>query len=689
MAGANSNIQISDLDFISIKNNLKNFLKSQDVLKDYNYEGSALSTLLDVLAFNTQYNAFYLNMVANEMFLDTAIRRESVVTHAKLLNYTPKSVLAPEAEIHIAFSSVLDADLTLPKNTPFLCEPIDGVNYKFVTVDDITVPTVNNVATFSNVTLKQGVLNTISFNYNPSVPNQLYTIPNSDVDTSTLLVTVQESSTNSATQIYTLADDLLSLDSSSQVYFLQESTEEQYQIYFGNGVLGKSLKDGNIIRVEYLTSKGTASEGANNFTLLNTVSGYGNYVITPVKPSQNGAEKETIDSIKFQAPKAFAAQKRAVTKEDYIVAIQNNTLGYPIGAVSVWGGEENDTPVYGQVFISLKPTGSYNFTETQKQRLVEEVIRPISVLTVNPTIVDPDYTYFQVSTNVLYDPKKTNLTTLQLSSKVKTAIQQYAANTLNTFNSTFMLGEFVNEVKDSDNSIITNEVSIKTQKKFYPKLNTSSTYKLFFGSPLERGLNNTNIMSSPGMTFLNGSTQIQNVFLEEVPATTVGVESISLMNPGYGYQTAPKVTILGDGTGATATASINAAGSITKIDITSKGSGYTSALVKIEPQSGDTTGKLGAGVAILEGRYGTLRTYYNNTSNVKTILNSNAGTIDYELGVITLNNFAPSNVNNDLGQLTITAKPTTSIISSSYNRIITLDDTDYNSIVVNVTPKTA
>ena len=691
MAGANSQIQMTDLDFNTIKNNLKTFLQSQDTLKDYNYEGSALSTLLDVLAYNTQYNAYYLNMVANEMFLDSAIQRSSVVSQAKLLNYIPKSSLSPEATIRFVVNQVSDASLTLPKFTTFMSESIDGINYNFVTTDSTTVGVSGNTAVFPLVNIKQGIPSSLSFTVDSTEnPKYKFNIPETNLDTTTLQVLVQQSSSNAAYQIFTKAENYLTLDSSSAVYFLQESLDGTYDIYFGDNILGKQLTDGNIVIVSYVVTSGTDAAGANNFVLMGTVGGYANTTITPISAATTGAVRETIDSIKYQAPKAYAAQKRAVTKEDYITAIQQNNLGYAFDAVNVWGGQENSTPVYGQVFISIKPAGAYTLTATQKQRLIVDVIKPISVMTVEPTLVDPDYTYIQITANVLYDTKKTNLTASQIQSAVQTAISNLAATNLNTFNSTFSATDFTNAIAATSNAIITNEISIKLQKKFSPNLTTPSTYTLYYGTPLLRGMFQSGITSSPSVQFrnpLNLANIIDGVYIEEVPTATGGLESVSVINPGYGYQFAPKVTILGDGTGATAEAVITNSGSIRAINVLTSGTGYTNAIVQITPDAADTTGALGAATTTLIGRYGTLRTYYNDSQNVKTVFNNNAGTVDYVDGIVTLNSFGPIQVNNDLGQLAITANPTTSIISSSYNRIITIDPYDPNAIVVNVTAK--
>ena len=693
MAGANSNIQMTDLDFNNIKNNLKTYLQAQDTLKDYNYEGSALSTLLDILAYNTQYNSFYLNQVANEMFLDTAIQRGSVVSQAKVLGYVPKSALAPSAEVNLSFTGVTDTSLTLPKFTTFMSEAIDGVNYNFVSTDSQTVNVSGGTAAFENVTLKQGIPATVSYTVN-SITNPSYTfqIPETNVDTTTISVIVQQSSSNSSSQVYTPAASYSTLTENSIVYFLQESITGTYEIYFGDGVLGKLLTDGNIVYISYIVTQGSSAAGANNFVLMDSVSGYSTYTLTPVVEASQGGTKESISSIKFQAPKSYAAQGRAVSKNDYITAIQQNLLGYSFDAVNVWGGEQNNPPVYGQIFISLKPTGAYNLTTTQKQQIIEDVIKPISVLTVSPTIIDPDYTYIKLTVNVFYDPNKTTQTSSQIEAGVKSAIQTFGTNTLNTFNSTFNSYDLLNTIQNYSNSIITSDYALQLQKKFFPSLITPTTYNLYFSTALQANKYNSGTSSSPVMQFrdsTNLANIIDGVYIEEVPSTTNSVESISVVNPGFGYTATPAVTINGDGTGATAHAVLSGTGSISKIVVDDGGNGYTSAIVTVTPVDGDNSGQSALAVVNLSGRYGTLRTYYNNTSQVKTILNSNAGTIDYQEGVVTLSSFNPYNVGNDLGQLSVTVTPTSSIISSSYNKIITIDPYDANAIVVNVIAKTS
>jgi hypothetical protein len=610
MAGANTNVQMTDLDFNSIKNNLKTFLQSQDTLKDYNYEGSALSTLLDVLSFNTQYNAYYLNMVANEMFLDSSIQRASVVSHAKALDYIPRSYTAPTAVINLTVNSVTENSLTLPKFTSFMSESIDGVNYNFVTVDEKTVTVVTNTATYENVTLKQGIPTSLTFQVNLTTnPATMFEIPEIMVDISTLSVAVQESFSNTATTIYTQAVDYLSLDDTSTVYFLQENTKGSYELYFGDGVIGKKLTEGNIIRLSYLITQGSAAAGANNFVLMDPINGYSNHTLFPISPASQGSNRESIESIKFQAPKHYAAQKRAVTKEDYITIIQRNKFNIPVQSVSIWGGEENDPPKYGAIYAAIKPTGDYYLTDYQKQVLIDDVIKPVSVMTVTPEIIDPDYVYLTLTSEILYDIKKTTLTAAQIASVVKQGIINFTNTNLNTFNSTFVVGDLIAYIKTLNTAIVGVDFDVFLQKRFVPVSNKSLDYTIKFSNAIEQTLGAKQVQIIPSFSqYDSDGTLIENIYFEE-----------SLDFPG------------------------------------------------------------------------TLKTYYY-LNGVKYILHNsnasdNAGTIDYANGIIRLNNFVPNTINATDGVLRVNASAATRIVSTAYNRVLTLDEFDPVAITVNVTAK--
>ncbi len=610
MAGANSEMKITELDFDTIKQNLKTYLKSQNVLNDYNYEGSALATLIDILAYNTQYNAYYLNMVANEMFLDTATQRASVVSHAKLLNYSPQSYTAPTAKVNIQFNNVVEGSLTLPKFTNFISEAVNSINYNFVTVDETTVNTSNNIALFSNVTLKQGIPARLTYVVNLSTnPKLLFSIPEVTVDTSSISVIVQKSSIDNTSDTYTLATNHLTLEDTSKVFFLQESIDGKYEIQFGDGVLGKKLDYGNIVYISYIVTRGTSSRGANNFTITQSVSGYGNPTITPLQKASFGSNRESVDSIKFQAPKAYAAQGRAVTKNDYMTVIQQNKFNIPIQAVSVWGGEENNPPRYGQVLIAIKPQGAYNLTDYEKQVILEDVIKPISVVTVTPELVEVDYVYLILKSDILYDQNKTTLTAAQIKTLVRQGIITFCNANLNTFNSTFILSDLITYVKGLNASIVAVDFDLYLQKRLIPTFNKNLDYIINFGNQLEKGFGEKRVTITPSFSQYDAKVNFYPaVYFEE----------------------------------------------------------------------SDTN-------------HGTLQTYYfeNGVKNmlVSSTADTNAGVVDYSSGTVTLKNFAPTALASTDGMMRIVAYPAKRIVSSTYNRIITLDELDPYAITVTVTTK--
>lgn len=691
---SNNNIQLTGLDFDELKSNLITFLQGQDVLKDANYTGSVLSILMDLLAYNTHYNAYYLNMIANEMFLDSATKRASVISHAKVLGYAPRSVIAPTATVNVNILNYELPIVTIPKFTKFLSESIDGTNYTFVTdkeyvVNNDSLNDPNTPIVIENVTIKQGEPVSYSFTYNLKNNQQgIFKIPDSNIDLTSLEVVVQKSRLDfTETTLYKRSWDVLDLTPESEVYFVQESLDGYYEIYFGDGVLGKKLTDGNIIILSYIITQGEVSNGAKKFYLIgaNEELASGTISVTTINPAYNGREKESIESIKYAAPKAYSAQNRAVTNEDYITLINNNDYGFTFDSVNVWGGQENDPPVYGQVFVSVKPQGGYSLTTAQKEFIKTKLIKPLNVITVEPNIIEPDYNYIKLVVNVIYDSNKTILTPGQIQTKVRAAIQQFSVDTLNTFNSTFSYPDLMYTIQNSDPSIITNEVDVTLQKKFLPSLTVPTTYELDFDCALKRGVLSTGITSSPAMQFYDRQNQynlIDGIYLEEIPSYSGGLESIEILNPGFGYTSTPTINIVGDGYGANAHA-IVVNGSLYQIVVDQTGANYTQATIEIIGGGG----QLGQAIGVLQGRYGTIKSYYYNNKNVKTNYSENVGTVDYYDGIVKLNAFNPVNVNNPLAQLTISVKPQSNILYSSKNKILTIDPYDPSSIVINLREK--
>jgi hypothetical protein len=681
-------LRVTELDFDTIKSNLKNFLKSQNEFTDYDFDGSGLSVLLDVLAYNTHYNAYYLNMIANESFLDTALLRNSVVSHAKKFGYVPRSASAARATINFTVNSLnsTPGSLTLPRGYTFLSSLLDNKVYNFVTLEDTTVTKTGTSFVFSDLKIYEGFLSEYSFNHSQSSnPKQIFTIPETNIDTSTLKVTVQQSTSNSESIVYTLATDVLDLNANSKVYFLQEGINDQYEIYFGDDVIGKKIPDGGVVNVTYLSTNGSLANRANNFVGTAPVSSFTAFSAIPVAASAGGSEKETVDQIKFAAPLQFTAQNRAVTKNDYVKLIQQR---YPqFDAVNVWGGEENDPPVYGKVFISAKPKLGFEVSDTEKEYFINEIVKPISVLTVTPEFVDVDYNYVKLTSTVYFDPTKTNLNTSTLTSKVQNAINFFSTSNLNKFNSLFSSSKLRTDIDDSDVSILSNELIVFLSKKFRPILNQTNNYTLDFGLELSRGTTLDNFYSSPTFTILDENLIERTCFLEEVPSSFTGVESITVITPGSGYTSTPTIEIIGDGRGAKASAII-VNGKLNSVVVTNPGIGYTTAIVRII--GGNGTGA--SADSVLENRFGKIRIAYFKPDEVtsrstKVVLNSETnegvmGVIDYTLGKITLNNFAPLSIDNAFGELSVNVRPKSTVLQSLKNKMLAFDAQDPTSVVV-------
>ena len=684
-------LNVSELDFDEIKTNLKTFLKQQTEFQDYDFEGSGLNILLDILAYNTHYNSYYLNMVANESFLETALLRNSVVSHAKSLGYTPRSSTAPRAVINIEVETNTSTagSLTIPKGYAFISNMIDNRAYTFVTNKSYTVSKVGTKYTFTNVEIFEGKYLTYDFAYSSSSnPKRIFTIPDSDVDTNTLEVSVRASAGNTSTTIYDLSTDVLNVTSTSEVYFLQESSSGKFEIYFGDGVIGKALPDGAIVSTTYITTNSTLANKANSFIGTATIGGFSDITVNPISGASGGALRESVDEIKYGAPLSLLSQNRAVTKNDYIRLIQQK---YPsFEAVNVWGGEEQNPPVYGKVFVSAKPKLGFEITQTEKDYVKQNILKPISMLTVTPEIVDVDYNYLKVESKVFYDKTKTTLTDNEIKAGVTSTIQSFCNANLNEFNSYFKYSGLESTIDNFNSAIVSNEVELFVAKKFRPVLGTSDNYVLDYGFELTRGTTNDNFYSSPDFTMTDENGVSRQCFFEEIPSSYTGVESISVTVPGYNYTSTPTVEIIGDGSGATAVANI-VNGKLSSVTVLTPGIGYTTAAVRITGGGGS----LAEATAVLEGRYGQIRIAYFKTDEVssqstKVVINQNknsgvAGTIDYTLGKIYINDFAPTAVNNDFGDIMIHMIPVTNIIQSKLNKMLVLDTTDPTSIVVKTT----
>ena len=475
-----SKLNISQLDFDAIKANLKQFLSNQDHFKDYDFEGSGMSILLDLLAYNTHYLSYNANILANEMFIDTADLRESIVSLAKALGYTPNSAKASTADINVVINNATGSSITMNAGTQFTTR-VDNVNYNFVTIGSKTITPVDGVYTFSNLKIYEGTFVTYNYTVDTSDVDQKFLIQSNNADTATLTVKVQNSATDTTIATYTKATSITELDSTSKVYFLQESDDGKFEVYFGDGVIGKALENGNIITLQYVVTNKAAANGAKSFSLSGNIGGFSDVSITVNSNAANGAEAETNDSIRFNAPKSYSSQDRAVTIEDYKLKVKE--LYANTQAVSAWGGEDAETPFYGRVYISILPKSGSNLTETTKDNLITE-LKKYSVASVTPVIVNTDTIKLILNISAKYDQKVTTKTSDTLKTDITTTLTNYNTNTLQKFDSIFRHSKLVGLIDTTDTSILSNITTIKLRKNITPTLNSSTKYTVNFSNAL-------------------------------------------------------------------------------------------------------------------------------------------------------------------------------------------------------------
>jgi hypothetical protein len=451
---------VSDYDFDAIKSNLKSFLQGQTQFQDYDFEGSSLSILLDILSYNTHYLAYLANMSTNELYLDSADIRNNIVSLAKMIGYTPSSPRAPIASIDVTLNNATGTSVTMGKGTVFTTS-VDNTSYQYVTNSDVTITPLAGIYKFSSLPIYEGTLVTFKYTVDSTDVDQKFIVPSAKADTSTLLVKVQNSSSDTKTETYSLAGGYNNVTSTSKVYFIQEGQDGKYEIYFGDGVNGKALADGNIIILEYIVTNITDSNGASSFTLSGNIGGFTDVTISTVSSSQGGALGETDDSIRLNAPLQYAAQDRAVTTTDYETLVQSI---YPNAlSVSAWGGEDDETPTKQDIVNKLKP---YN------------------VASVSPQIVDPETTSVLLTSNVKYNTSTTTKSSDTLKSEIITSITNYNTNTLQKFDSIYRHSKLTGLIDSVDTSILSNITTVKIRKSFTPTLLSSNKYDIYFRNAL-------------------------------------------------------------------------------------------------------------------------------------------------------------------------------------------------------------
>ena len=477
---AQHRLDISELDFENIKSSLKRFLSNQTQFKDYDFEGSSMAVLLDLLAYNTHYLAYNANFVANEMFMDTAQLRSSVASLAKLVGYTPNSARAPVADLQLVINDGTGSTITIPAGTKF-SSSIDGLTYTFVTIGDHVVQPVDGVYTAQSLNVYEGTYVSYNYTFDSSDIDQRFLIPSDRADSTTIKVAVTNSASDATTATYTKATSITELDGTSKVFFLQEAEDGQYEVYFGDGVIGKKLDDGNIITISYVVTNKTEANAAKTFALQGSISGFTDVTITVNSEAQGGAEPESLPSIKSNSANFYASQDRAVTVEDY--KVKTKQLYANVQSVSAWGGEDNDVPFYGRVYISILPTSGSNLTESTKSRIVTD-LKKYSVASVTPVIVDPEITSIILRSSIKFDAGATTKVSDTIKSDVITTITNYNANTLQSFDNMFRHSKMTGLIDDTDESILSNVTTVQLRKSFTPTIGSSQKYSVAFSNAL-------------------------------------------------------------------------------------------------------------------------------------------------------------------------------------------------------------
>ena len=504
--------QLNNLDFNNIKNALKDYMRAQSDFTDYDFEGSALSQLIDVLAYNTYYTAFNTNMVVNELFLDSATLRDNVVALAKQLGYSPKSVTSPTAKLDfdITFTGgSIPASVIFKAGTGFVTN-YDNTLYRYVLKEDAKVEVANGVASFSEEFF-EGSLVTTRTEVNSVLKSQRFKIQNPAADLSTLVIKVYQSPTSSAFQEYKRADSILDIGSEDEVYFISEIEDEQYEIFFGDGVLGKKLADGETIEMSYVVTSGPSSNGAKSFTFNGRIQDENLVPITvpftvsigSVVKSSGGADIESIDKIKYNAPKFYASQNRAVTVNDFKAIVRNL---YPsISDIIVFGGEDQVPPAYGKVFIAIKPTEANTLSSFTKNDLTEQ-LKKYTVASIRPEFVDPSILYVEMTSKIYFDGTKTNLLPTQVAAEVSTAIQEYLKTSqTEKFNGKFRYSKFIGVIDTANRAINSNDTDITLRKDFYAQINSSSYYEICYQNEFLKDCDDP-VVSSTGMTVFEHPT---------------------------------------------------------------------------------------------------------------------------------------------------------------------------------------
>ena len=515
-----TNLKVTELDFDQIKLNLKNYLKTQSTFNTYDFDGSGLSVLLDVLAYNTHYNAMAAHFALNEAFLDSAQIRGNVVSRANLLGYTPRSKLSARATVSVVVDVTgitgAPVNLSLPRGTR-MTSVVQGIEYNFVVLNAQSAPKVGNTYTFTSVEIAEGTYKTLKFRVDNDLAIQKFQVSDKDADTSTLRVRVQANQESSGFDIYSKFTSLLNVISTSKIYHLQENSNEHYEIYFGDGVTGYKPTNNNIVTLDYIFTSGKDSNGAKTFTAVDNIGSYTNIAITTVIAATGGADQETMESIRYNAPLTFTSQNRAVTSDDYRAIIQREFSD--IDAISTWGGEDNDPPDYGAIYVCIKPVLNAALTIDQKTTIKDTIIKGKNVVSITPTLVDPNYTYLDLDVFFKYNNNLTDRTAVELASVVRDTIDDYNFNNLNKFDGVFRHSQLLKHIDSADPSIQNSTVRPFMHKTITPLATTDlNNHTLnFTGTFYVSGSSSDSVISSSAFQ-ING---VDHFFGDEAVADQV------------------------------------------------------------------------------------------------------------------------------------------------------------------------
>jgi hypothetical protein len=503
-------LRVTELEFEEIKQNLIRYLSNQDEFSDYNYTGSALNILIDLLAYNTHYNAMLTHLTANEMFIDTAVKRSSVVSIAKTLGYVPRSFKTSTAKVDILVAgSTHTGPLTLPAFTKFTTNVIQSSGnvktFSFVNLKAYTTNKIGGVYNFQNVELYEGSIITQTDTVGYDTVSGPFIMGNPSVDIETISVSVIE---NSTTYSYKKSTSIVDLKPDQRVFFVEEGSDGFYRIIFGDDIIGKKLEIGNTVSIRYIASQGSVANGANTFNIQSTLGGV-DPVVQLVASSAGGSEKEGTDSIRKNAVRFNATRNRAVTVDDYKTLILNN-FG-KAKAVTVWGGENNIPAIYGKVFISIDPKENYLITQSDKDYILNSIVKPRSVMSILHEFVDPVRLYVGMNVNVEYNALTTTFSPAQIASNVNQQITNYFANEVSTLDKTFYYAQLINKIQTSHKAILGTLIDLTVQRRFIPILNVAENLEFYFTTSIDPN----SFRSTNFKTVLSISGKEENVYIQD------------------------------------------------------------------------------------------------------------------------------------------------------------------------------